>query len=95
MEKRKREEKEAVRRYIPGYSAYRFIPAGKMRYSWETESYIAETEGDPCDRDTPSPFESRADCDTPSSQTTEEVKNEKKLTLRKKGIGREEESRTG
>lgn len=39
----------------------------KMRYSWETESYVAETEGDPRDRDTPNPFESRVDCDTPFS----------------------------
>lgn len=58
---------------------------GRMRYSWETESYVAETEGDPRDRDTPNPFESRVDCDTRHSLSfslsMEEVGKEKNLRL--------------
>lgn len=53
-----------VRRYT-WQSAYRFPE--EMRYSWETESYVVETEADTRDRDTPSPFELRLNDDTPSS----------------------------
>lgn len=79
--------KEETGEYTPVHSGNLHIDfPGKMRYSWETASYVAETEGDPRDRDTPNPFESRVDCDTPS---TEEVKKEKNPT------GKQERKETG
>lgn len=70
-----------------------------MRYSWEAESYVAETEGDPRDRDTPSLCESRVECDAPSSPATEEVEKKKILTgggkRNRKGAGRGQEMAEG
>lgn len=51
-----------------------------MRYSWETESYVVETEADTRDRDTPSPSELRLNDDTPSSPWQKGTKRKCKET---------------
>lgn len=78
MEKRKREEKEAIRRYIPGYSAYRFLREkcvihGKRNRTLRKQRVIRAIAIHRAHLN-------RESTATRRLLTTEEVKNEKKLT---------------